>query len=57
MTIPLAREVQIALLIIEKVVIPAKYLNYIDVISENLVVELSEYSNINKNAIDLESEK
>lgn len=53
-TIDLAWESQITLLITEKFVIPAKYLDYADVFLEKLATELSERTNINKYFIDLE---
>lgn len=55
MSIHPACAAQITLLIAEKVTILAKYLNLLDVFSENQLQKLSKYSDITKYLIDLES--
>lgn len=52
-----ACKAQITLLMVEKVTIPAKYLNYLDLFSKKSVVKLSKYSNINKLVINLKPDK
>lgn len=53
----LAQEAQIALLLIKKVIILGKYLDYTHVFSKKLVTELSKRFDINKHLIDLELSK
>lgn len=53
----LAEKAQITLLLAKKVIVPEKYLDFLNVFSKKLIVELFEYFNINKYAINLESYK
>lgn len=53
MSIHLAREPQIALLVAEKVTNLAKYLDYLDVFLKKLAAKLPKRSDINKYLIDL----
>lgn len=53
----LAQKTQINLLIAEKVITLAKYLDFKDVFSKNLATELSEHSNINEHLIILKPAK
>lgn len=54
MSIYLICKAQIVLLMIEKIIISTKYLDFIDIFSKNLVIELFERVEINKHAISLE---
>lgn len=51
------KKAQIALLVIKKVTIPAKYLNFIKVFLKKLAVELPKCFFINKYLMNLESDK
>lgn len=57
MLIYLVQKLQIALLITEKVVIAANYLNYANIFSKNSVAELFKRSDIIKHTINLEPDK
>lgn len=57
MTIYSARETQIALLVAKKMIIPAKYLDFTNVFSKELVTESSKHFDIIKFLINLESNK
>lgn len=57
MLIHLACEAQIALLVAEKVTIPAKYLDFADVFSKKSVAKLPKCSDINEHSIDLKPDK
>ena len=54
MLIHLAREAQIALLIAKKEKIPAKYLDFSNVISEKKALVLPELTELNQHAIQLQ---
>ena len=54
MPIHLAREAQIALLVIEEVQIPSKYLDFLDVFSEEEALILPEVTEMNQHAIELQ---
>lgn len=54
MTIYPIWKTQIALLLAKNMAIPTEYLDYIDVFSKKLAVELLERFDINKHLIDLE---
>lgn len=54
MTIFLARKIQISLLLLEKVNIPAQYLNFANMYLKKLAKVLPKYNKINKYAIKLE---
>lgn len=56
-SIDLAWKAQIALLVVEKVTILAKYLNFANVFLEKLAIELLKYLVINKHSINLKSNK
>lgn len=56
-TILLVQKAQIALLIIKKVSILAKYIDYIDVFSKKLAMKLFKCLNISKYTINLEFDK
>ena len=53
MIIHLAKKVQIALLLAEKVIIPAKYLDFADVFLKELANILTKQTGVNKHAIEL----
>ena len=57
MSIHLAQEVQISLLIAEKVTVPAEYLDFADVFSKESAKVLPKSTKINKHAIKLEDDK
>lgn len=57
MTIYPAQKAQIASLITKKVVIPAEYLNYANVILEESAAELPKRFEINEHSINLEPSK
>lgn len=57
MTTHLAWKAQIALLVVKKVTVLAKYLDYSNIFSKKSVVELSKHSDINEHSINLESDK
>ena len=57
MSIQLAQEAQIALLIAEEVIVPAKYSDFADIFSKKSAKILSKYTKINKYAIKLENNK
>lgn len=52
-----AREAQIALLMAEKIILPAKYLDFIDIFSNELATVLLKLTKIIKHAIDLKPDK
>lgn len=56
-TVYLAYKAQIALLVIEKVIVPAKSLDFADVFSKKWAAELPEQSDINKHLINLKLRK
>lgn len=56
-TIYSACEVQIILLVIKKIAIPAKYLNYNNIFLKNLMKDLSKHFDINKDSINLIASK
>ena len=53
----LARETQIALLLIKEITVPAAYADFIDVFSKKSPKVLSKYIGINEHAIKLEEDK
>lgn len=57
MLIYLAQEAQIALLVVKKIIAPAKYSNLTNVISKKSAVKLYEKTEINKHAINLKLDK
>lgn len=57
MSIHPIREAQIALLLTKEVVIPVEYLDYTNIFSKRSVAKLFKRSNINQDAINLESSK
>ena len=57
MSIYLAQKVQIALLIVEKVNVPAEYSDFADVFSKESAEVLPKHIKINKYAIKLENKK
>ena len=57
MTIYLAREAQLALLLAEKVTVPTEYLDFADVFLEKLANVLPERTKANKHAIELVEDK
>lgn len=57
MLIYFACKAQIALLIIEKVIIPAKYFKFVDIFSKKSATELFKQTKINKYMINLKSNK
>lgn len=50
-------EIQIALLTVEKVIVPIKYLDFANFFSKKLATEVIKCFNINKYLIDLELDK
>lgn len=56
-TIHLIREAKIALLVTEKITVPAEYLDYTNIFLKKLAIELFKRSDINKHLIDLEPNK
>lgn len=57
MLIYLTCKAQIVLLVVEKVTIPIKYLDFIDIFSKKLAVKFLEKLKINKYIINLKSNK
>lgn len=57
MLIDLAYKAQITLLVVKKVTILAKYLDYLDIFSKKLAIELLKYFDINKQLIEPKSDK
>ena len=53
----LAREVQIAVLNIEKVIVPPEYSDYANIFSENSAAKLPNHTGINDHPIDLVDDK
>ena len=56
-TIHLARKAQMALLLVKEVIIPAEYLDFADIFSEELANVLLEQTKVNKHVIRLEKGK
>ena len=57
MTIQLAREAQMALLLAEIVTVPAEYLYFTNLFSKKLANVLTEQNGVNKHGIELEKSK
>lgn len=57
MSIHPAKEAQIVLLLVKKVTNLVKYLDFVNVFSKRLAIELSKLSKINKHLINLEPDK
>ena len=57
MTIHLVREAQLALLLVEKVTVPTKYLNFADVFLEKSANVLPEQIGVNEHSIELKEDK
>lgn len=45
------------MLLDKKIIMPAKYLNFINILSKKLAIELPKYFNINKHLINLKFDK
>lgn len=57
MSIYQAYKAQIVLLVAKNVIIPAKYLDYLNILSKKSAIELPNHFKINKYLIDVESDK
>ena len=57
MTIHLARKAQIALFILKKITVPAKYSDFANIFSKELAKMFSKYTGIKKYTIKLEKDK